>query len=86
MATNPIVDKLIEIFEGNSIFTRTLNIQNVKKKRKLRIAPSDVNVALVGSQGKLMEEDGYTVLILSRPSTAYTSHILEVTAAAPACE
>tara|TARA_B110000037_G_scaffold32158_1_gene38663 strand:- start:15447 stop:18155 length:2709 start_codon:yes stop_codon:yes gene_type:complete len=63
-ASNVLEEFGIETFDGNSIFVRTLNVQNVKKKLKLRVAPSNVKVALVGSQGELVEEDGYTVLVL----------------------
>jgi cytochrome c5/glucose/arabinose dehydrogenase len=65
-ASNVLEEFGIETFDGNSIFVRTLNVQNVKKKLKLRVAPSNVKVALVGSQGELVEEDGYTVLVLSK--------------------
>ncbi|MFT7036713.1 MAG: cytochrome c5/glucose/arabinose dehydrogenase [Cyclobacteriaceae bacterium] len=46
----------------DKVFTRTLNLENVKSSLKLRVAPSDIGVELIGSSGSLSKENGYQVL------------------------
>ncbi|MFY0654024.1 MAG: c-type cytochrome [Cyclobacteriaceae bacterium] len=48
--------------DGINVFTRTLNIQQIDKRLKLRVAPASAGVALIGKGGKLVEEDGYIIL------------------------
>ncbi|MEQ9216400.1 MAG: DUF6797 domain-containing protein [Cyclobacteriaceae bacterium] len=49
-------------FDGNIIFTRTMNISPSSTPLKTRVATSGARVAVQGSGAKFTEEDGYQVL------------------------
>ncbi|MDL5512292.1 c-type cytochrome [Arenibacter sp. M-2] len=52
----------IESYNDTDIFTRTLNITSNGQDLKMRVAPQNVNVALIGTQAELKSENGFHVL------------------------
>jgi Cytochrome C oxidase, cbb3-type, subunit III len=55
----------VEISEGQTVFTRTLNIDPSPQSLKMRVAIAGTNVALKGKGVSLKEEGGYVVLNVS---------------------
>lgn len=63
VGTAAILEKLGMEDQGkDTIFTRTLNISPSKSVLKMRVAPKDIGVELLGEGARLLEEEGYTVL------------------------
>ncbi|MFY0654846.1 MAG: c-type cytochrome [Cyclobacteriaceae bacterium] len=52
----------LEKLGERNVYTRTINIQNVTKPLKLRVAPTENGVAIIGEDAELSQEDGYVVL------------------------
>jgi len=52
----------LEKLNNQNVFTRTLNLKNVDIPIKMRVAPFDVPVELVGDSAYLIEEEGFIVL------------------------
>ena len=54
----------LETLDGQTVFTRTLNISPSEKPLKMRIAPSGTAVALLGEGAVLKDQDGFIALEL----------------------
>jgi len=52
----------LENMDGKSVFTRTMNISSTDRFLKMRVAPSNIPVAMVGNGAFLKDEDGFKVL------------------------
>jgi putative heme-binding domain-containing protein len=61
--------------DGKVVYTRTLNIGKSAHDLLMRVAPSGIAVALVGS-GTLAEQDGFTVLRIPAASTPVILKVL----------
>jgi len=52
----------MEVIDGQTIFTRTLNIDPSSSALKMKIAPVDISVVMLGNGASLVQEDGYWML------------------------
>jgi mono/diheme cytochrome c family protein len=61
----------METSANQTVFTRTLNIEPSSSFLKMKIAPSTTKVALIGTGARLLEEDGYHMLLVDKQKAAY---------------
>ncbi|TDQ16568.1 cbb3-type cytochrome c oxidase subunit III [Algoriphagus boseongensis] len=55
----------LEMLDSSPVFTRTLNISPSDKPLKMRVAPSQVSVELLGNGASLKKQDGFTLMEVS---------------------
>ncbi|CAN0507734.1 unnamed protein product, partial [Laminaria digitata] len=58
-----VLEKLgLEYHDRDTVFTRTLDISPSSSLLKMRVAPNNLNVQIIGSGASLSKEDGYVML------------------------
>src|SRR5262249_47181119 len=62
---------------GKTVYTRTLNIGKSARDLVMRVAPVGTAVALVGGPGKLVEQDGYTLVRIPAAATPTALKVLQ---------